>query len=84
MFDGEYTSSQPNIPMYKRMSNPLNPWDASNDLANLNAMDEVGGVSEKELTWYKENWFKLDLIDPQKWALFPGDVVIVTNKSHRM
>ena len=84
MLDGEYTPSKPNIPMYKRMWNPSNPWSTSNNLSQLDAMDEVGSVSEKELQWYKENWFKLDLIDPQKWALFPGDVVIVTNKTHRM
>ena len=33
--------------------------------------------------WYQKNWMKLDLIDPEKWALFPGDVVKVVRKSHR-
>ena len=40
-------------------------------------------VDESELKWFRENWFKMDLIDPAKWALFEGDVVLVTNKFHR-
>ena len=40
-------------------------------------------VDEGELKWFRENWFKMDLIDPAKWALFEGDVVLVTNKLHR-
>ena len=42
MLDGEYTPSKPNIPMYKRMWNPSNPWSTSNNLSQLDAMDEVG------------------------------------------
>ena len=40
-------------------------------------------IDEGELKWFRENWFKMDLIDPAKWALFEGDVVLVTNKLHR-
>jgi len=36
----------------------------------------------KMTKWWKDNWETLDLIDPQKWALFPGDVVKVVNPSH--
>jgi len=35
-----------------------------------------------EATWWKDNWFKLDLIDPEKWAIFPGDVVKIVNNTH--
>ena len=35
-----------------------------------------------DIAWFRENWDELDLIDPQKFAIFPGDVVLITNKSH--
>ena len=79
----EYVNAVPHIPIFKRLSNPANPWDEANELSSLDPLAAVSSVNEKELAWYKKNWFKLDLIDPAKWALFPGDVVRVTNKSHR-
>merc|ERR1712228_1039344 len=50
-------------------------------------MGNIPSRSEKELSreevkWWKDNWWKLDLIDPEKWALFPGDVVKVVNPTH--
>jgi len=78
----EYVNAVPHIPIFKRLSNPANPWDEANELSSLDPLAAVSSVNEKELAWYKKNWFKLDLIDPAKWALFPGDVVRVTNKSH--
>ena len=49
----------------------------------MDPMRELANVDEEELKWFRENWFKMDLIDPAKWALFEGDVVLVTNKLHR-
>ena len=60
---------------------------AGNERFFSSNFDELYFFSEKELNreevkWWKDNWWKLDLIDPEKWALFPGDVVKVVNPTH--
>ena len=38
--------------------------------------------TKQSIEWFRKNWDELDLIDPQKFAIFPGDVVVIVNKSH--
>ena len=78
-FDGSYTSHLGNVPIYSRKSIP------ENLKAHQRITSDDGSIlkSDKDdIAWFRENWDELDLIDPQKFAIFPGDVVLITNKSH--
>ena len=81
--DGDYTAWEPSLALHKRQWNPNDPFSSSNDpRSSMDPMAQMN-IDEGELKWFRENWFKMDLIDPAKWALFEGDVVLVTNKLHR-
>merc|ERR1712176_554160 len=79
----DYTEPNASVPLYKRLSCPENIHDDANLMQmEIKTTNEVQAPSKSEITWYKENWHNLDLIDPARWTLFPGDVVLVTNKFH--
>jgi len=81
--DGDYMAWEPPLALHKRQWNPNNPFCPSNNTrSSMDPMEQLADVDEAELKWFRENWFKMDLIDPAKWALFEGDVVLVTNKLH--
>lgn len=78
-FDGSYTSHLGNIPIYSRKAIPENLKANQRITSDDNPLAEA---EKSDIAWFRENWDELDLIDPQKFAIFPGDVVVIVNKSH--
>lgn len=88
-YGGTYTPQGQTVPLYIPKYNEGSATDHYK-LVQLGDSSDVIGQYDENMTrairkmtkWWKDNWATLDLIDPQKWALFPGDVVKVTNPSH--
>ena len=68
-----------NIPIYSRKAIPENLKANQRITSDDNPLAEA---EKSDIAWFRENWDELDLIDPQKFAIFPGDVVVIVNKSH--
>ncbi|CBY19012.1 unnamed protein product [Oikopleura dioica] len=88
-YGGTYTPQGQAVPLYIPKYNEGSATDHFK-LVQLGDSSDVIGQYDENMTrairkmtkWWKDNWETLDLIDPQKWALFPGDVVKVVNPSH--
>ena len=78
-FDGSYTSHLGNVPIYSRKTIPEN-LKANQRISSSDV--PLTETEKEDIAWFRENWDELDLIDPQKFAIFPGDVVVIVNKSH--
>lgn len=87
-FDGTFTPDASrrwmHRPRFDTQSPSINSLlrDVGADSGFENAFPSAVEAMRYETTWWKDNWFKLDLIDPEKWAIFPGDVVKLVNKTH--
>lgn len=82
-FDGSYTGHMGTIPVYRRRSIPEHLKAHIDSEKELEMGQGWEKPNKKHLEWYRNNWTELDLVDPAKWAIFPGDIVCVVNPNHK-
>ena len=71
-------------PVFHQVFDRDSPIKHSNLSDETTQSDQVYRINDQkaQMKWWRDNWTSLDLIDPKKWGIFPGDVVMVTNSAH--